>query len=229
MSKQWGSKQTNKDIFLSFFQKAVEKVQSHKKQVFLGVLVVIAIGLFVFLFFRRRNEINLQAADILSNAQGYHSKKEYTQAISLYDEIINNYPQSQVIGLAFLFKGDVLYEEGKYKEAAAVYKKRLNQHKKSSIVPFVEINLGNCYEEEGNWEEALKIYEKFVERNTEHMLVPSVYQAIGRCCEQLDKKELAISTYQKIVALYSDTQWEKLAKFKLEELETKNQSEKGKK
>lgn len=229
MSKQWGSKQTNKDIFLSFFQRAVENVQSHKKQVFLGVLLVIAIGLFVFLFFRRRNEINLQAAAILSNAQGYQSKKEYMQAISLYDEIINNYSQSQVINLAFFFKGNVLYEEGKHKEAVAVYKKQLSQHKKSPIVPFVEINLGNCYEEEGNWEEALKIYERFVERNEEHILVPSVYQAIGRCCEQLDKKELAISTYQRIVALYPDTQWEKLAKFKLEELETKKESEKGKK
>ena len=229
MSKQWSSKHTNKDIFLSFFQKAVENIQSHKKRVFSGVLLVIAVVLFVFLFFRRRKEINLQAANILSNAQGYYLKKEYTQAISLYDEIIDNYPQSQVIHLAFFFKGNILYEEGKHKEAAIVYKKQLSQHKKSHIVPFVEINLGNCYEEEGSWEEALKIYEKFVEKNPEHMLLPSVYQAIGRCCEQLDKKELAISTYQKIVALYSDTQWEKLAKFKLEELDTKKQMEKRKK
>ncbi len=229
MPKQWSNKHTNKDIFLSFFQKAEENIQSHKKRVFFGVLLVIAVVLFGFLFFRRRNEINLQAANILSNAQGYYSKKDYSQAISLYDEIIDNYSQSQIIPLAFFLKGNILYEEGKYKEASIVYKKQLSQHKKSHIVPFVEINLGNCYEEEGKWDEALKIYKKFVEKNTEHMLVPNVYQAIGRCYEQVDNKKLAISTYQKIVALYSDTQWEKLAKFKLEELDTKKQPEKGKK
>lgn len=225
MSTQWGSKGKNQDIFLSTFKKLIENIALYKKQVFFTFLVAVSVVFFVFLFFRRRSEINVQAANILNNAQQHYLKQKHEEAISLYDEIINNYPQSQVVSLALFFKGNCLYEEGKYKEASTIYKKQLIQYKKSKSIPFVEVNLGSCYEEEENWEEALKIYEKFVENNPEHMLVPGVYLAIARSYEELNKKELAISTYQKIIALYSDSLWEKTAKFRLKELDSDKKTE----
>lgn len=215
MPRQWGKKEIEK---IPLAQKIIEDIKIYKEQVFIGLIIISVIVIFTFLLLRHFREVNIYAADILNKAQQHYSKGQYEQAIPLYDEIINKYPRAKATHFAVFFKGNSFYEEKNYKEAAEVYKKYLAKYGEKKFACFVEVSLGNACEEEGKWEEALKTYKEFIEKNPKHILIPDVYQAMGRCYEQLNQKNLAISIYEKIIALYQDTEWEEMAKFRIEQL-----------
>ena len=134
------------------------------------------------------------------------------QARDQFTAIEASYGSTSAAPYATLFKGDILFAQGRFKEAAAEYSRQLNA---KELAPFAAYNLGKCREAEGDLAGAQVQYSDFLLKNPEHFIAPEVHASLARAQELSGARDLARTTYEKIVLLYPDTSWAMEAKARL--------------
>ena len=123
-----------------------------------------------------------------------------------------SYGSTSAAPYATLFKGDMLFAQGKFQEAAAEYSKLTSS---KDVAPFAIYSVGKCKEAEGDLAGAQVSYSDFLLKTPEHFIAPEVHSSLARAQELSGGADLARTTYEKIVLLYPDTSWAMQAKARL--------------
>ena len=126
--------------------------------------------------------------------------------------IESSYGSTSAAPYATLFKGDMLFAQGKFQEAAAEYSKLTSS---KDVAPFAIYSVGKCKEAEGDLAGAQVSYSDFLLKTPEHFIAPEVHSSLARAQELSGGADLARTTYEKIVLLYPDTSWAMQAKARL--------------
>ena len=85
----------------------------------------------------------------------------YEQIASQYQQIIRDFPGSNLVPLAYIFLGRVYILKKDYGTARTELTHVLKKYPANEAICAEAVSvIGNSYELEGNWPEALKIYEK---------------------------------------------------------------------
>ena len=85
------------------------------------------------------------ADSIYKVATDYMNKNEYSDAISVYEELERLHPYSKHIALAQLNRGKCYYKMKKYEEAASEYEIFVKTHPTHDMVPYALYMLGSIY------------------------------------------------------------------------------------
>lgn len=183
------------------------------RETFIGsAVILLAVAVFSVYFMVHYRGLRDTAWKTLFIAQQQAGGGNFAQAQQQLTAIEASYGSTSAAPYATLFKGDMLFAQGKYKEAGEEYARLL---KSKDVAPFAVYNAGKCKEADGDLAGAQVQYSDFLTKNPEHFMAPEVHASLARVQELSGGAELARTTYEKIVLLYPDTAWAMQAKAKL--------------
>ena len=139
----------------------------------------------------------------------YTEKKDYSKAISFYDQVINDFPQSNRLIEAMAGKANAHYLRKEYSEAIKVYKNILqkfsdqDQHK--DVIEKAYFGLAWAQLKNGQIDESIKSFETIKDRSENRTIKISALTQIGDAFQDIDELQKALDVYDKILADYPDS------------------------
>lgn len=149
----------------------VHFVQNHRTSVtiFLALLVALGLGWSGFLFWEGKTDTNasdsyVAALDLLDEKPD--DKNVSSTVVAALKKVSEDFSASKVSGMAQLYAGHLLLNEGKFVEAQRIYQSFVSGQKKSSQLRFLGlVGLAYALVEGDKKEEALATYEEILETN----------------------------------------------------------------
>ncbi len=104
------------------------------------------------------------ADDALSHAATlYYGKLNNTkQAMGIYEQLIERYPNSKIAEEAASRMGAFYMEQKQFEKAIKSYKDFIYNFPKNTNVEAAKFNIAECYEKLGKWENAIDAYQEYI-------------------------------------------------------------------
>jgi tetratricopeptide (TPR) repeat protein len=111
-----------------------------------------------------KNPTGDMADDALSHAAThYYGKLNNTkQAMGIYEQLIERYPNSKIAEEAASRMGAFYMEQKQFEKAIKSYKDFIYNFPKNTNVEAAKFNIAECYEKLGKWENAIDSYQEYI-------------------------------------------------------------------
>ncbi len=208
--------------FLKFFD-------DNKITIAIGFAIAIAIGVPVYLYkqkgvedfdqvWRRIYQINYEVA---TGQQGGPEKQNEAieGAIREYTFLKNNLSTTGATPWLLLELGNAQYKVNKYDDAILTYREFIKRFGDHSLVPIIRQSLGYVLEEKEQLDEAVEQFEKIAKDSEATYLKAQVKLDSGRCYEKLKQINAAMAAYKDVINTFPDSEWARMAKYQLEDIE----------
>jgi outer membrane protein assembly factor BamD (BamD/ComL family) len=192
----------------------------NKKQVAVGGVIVVVVGLVAWFFLWNASQKEINAGEALSAA----SLPQLTgagQGADGFLQVAAKYPKSSAGTRAILLAGGQLYAEGKYPEAQAQFERFRKEHSDSPLLSQALLGIAACHEAQGRTNEAVTAYKELVERHPGENVVHQARFALARLYEGQNKPELAKPQLEDIARTDANTSLANEAGMRLEEMRLK--------
>ena len=148
------------------------------RETFIGsVVILLAIIVFSVYFLFHYRGLRDTAWKSLFIAQQQAGGGNFAQAQQQLAAIESSYGSTSAAPYATLFKGDMLFAQGKFQEAAAEYSKLTSS---KDVAPFAIYSVGKSKEAEGDLAGAQVAYSDFLLKTPEHFIAPEVHSSLAR-------------------------------------------------
>jgi TolA-binding protein len=144
------------------------------------------------------------------------SERYRAETMSLYEDILRDYPQYELRDEVLFSQGYNLYELGRGPEAVKRYEELIRDFPKSQFVPDTYIQLGNYYFDNNKLLPAKKNYEKARETAVPKIYAYAIYK-LAWCDYNSGDYEAGLQKLQEAVQ-YAETRGEELGDLKTEAL-----------
>ncbi|MBP7088031.1 MAG: tetratricopeptide repeat protein, partial [Candidatus Omnitrophica bacterium] len=138
----------------------------------------------------------------------YSRTKDFIQALEIFDNLINNYPDSLNIFEVYLQKADLLYEIGRLNDAIYAYQYIINNSNKtkpSDIINKAYYGLAWCYLKNGNFKKAIEEFKNTLEYTSNPVVKVSSQIQIADAYQEAGQYQKALDIYNNILQEYPDT------------------------
>jgi len=209
------------DEFITWGSKAMTYALSHIRYIVLGVLLIAAITTALFLWRQHRAASEEIAFTLLGKGITlYQQEEKREESLSLFSELINDYPRTTAGKVALLYRGRSYMLQQDYDPAIVDFELFL----KRSSQPFlrgIALNaLGNSYTATGEYQRAIDRFQQVIATGDE-WLKPYVLLQMGMCWEKMGEKKKDVEAYQESLELSPPPPWGTLASVRLKKLEGK--------
>jgi tetratricopeptide (TPR) repeat protein len=165
------------------------------------------------ILWREGIDVSPELADVLDVMVRYDFRQRYqtaAEALSALKELNSGFtnllpPKSKApiedVYLAWLERGDELFQVQRYREAIAVYEKVIQANPNDYVAWFKR---GITLENLRQFEEALEAYDRVIALQPEDYLA---WFKRGAVCENLSRFESALTCYEKVVYLQPENYW----------------------
>ena len=155
-------------------------------------------------------------AQIISYMREDTDEKTVREAVTAYDVIAKDYPQTEAAPLAVLSAGQVLMQTGRAEEATAFFRRVLEMApNQAGMVMLARRGLAESLEGSDNLDEAIANYSVLLE-NTNTDATAQIHWDIGRCYARLGQTEKAAENLNKVITIAPDSAWARLAQYGIE-------------
>ncbi len=204
MAKRKLSKRELKENrLLTYVLEITKYIKKHFTLIKITVIIILVVILLVISFSVYFQKMNKKGEIKFVKAINYYREgKDKKEVLTLFQEILDDYPHSASAAQSLFYKGECYYYLGEYDKAVQSFKKYLDKYPRKEFAPLSLVSLGNTYEQKGRYEEALTAYHKFVDKYKNNFLIGDVYLAMGRVYEQINQWGKAQESYQKILDFY---------------------------
>lgn len=206
------------DEFITWGSKAMNYALTHIGYMVLGVFLVVAI--IVSLFIWRQHEATSEEMASMLLGKGialYQQEQRREEALSVFSQVVKDYPRTKGGEVALLYRGRYYMLQKDYDQAIKDFELSL----KRSSAPFlraIALNaLGNSYWAKGDCRKAIDLFQKVLPSG-EEWLKPYVLLQIGMCWEKLGEKKKATEAYQESLKSELPSPWGTVAKIRLKKL-----------
>jgi tetratricopeptide (TPR) repeat protein len=206
------------DEFVTWGSKATNYALTHIGYIVLGVLLVTAIIVSLFLW-RQHEATNEEVAYALlgKGITLYHQEQKRDEALSTFSQLIKDYPRTKGGEVALLYRGRCYMLQKDYDRAIDDFKLFLKRSS-TPLLRVIALNaLGNSYWAKGEYREAIAYFQQVLASEDE-WLKPYALLQIGMCWEKLGEKKKAADAYQESSKLLPSSPWGILAKTRLKKL-----------
>ena len=144
------------------------------------------------------------------------SERYRAEVMSLYEDILRDYPQYEIRDEVLFSQGYNLYELGRQPEAVKRYEELIRDFPKSQFVPDAYIQLGNHYFDNNKLIPAKQNYEKARDTGVPKIYAYAIYK-LAWCDYNAGDYEAGLKKLQEAVE-YAETRGEELGDLKTEAL-----------
>lgn len=217
----------------------VEQVRTHPNWIWGGVGITLAVVALVFTvwFVNQRTEskaavIEAEASRLFHEPPPLPQPKEegkpdpntdimdkterLKKSASLYDEIVEKYPRTNVGRMASYESGNVYFELKDYDSAEKRYLASLEKNANhKNVASLIHLKLGYLYQKKGNPESALKHFRASYEAEESRNRDQAGFE-LARVLESSGKKDEAVGIYKKVSDDFAKSPWGTEAKVRMD-------------
>jgi predicted negative regulator of RcsB-dependent stress response len=204
------------------FYKLWAWLESNTKQVLVGTVLVILVGVVVWFFVWRQSEKQLEAGEALSAAfipQGTSDSRG--PSADGFLKVASDYSGSQSGAQALLLGAAVLFDQGKYAEARQQFEKFTREQHGSQFMAQAFLGIAASLDAEGKTTEAVAAYNSLIGRYPLENVIPQAKFSLARIYQSQNKPEDAFRLYEDIARSDSFGQLGSESSVRAEELKTK--------
>jgi predicted negative regulator of RcsB-dependent stress response len=175
-------------------------LDAHKKQVSLGAVVALAVGLGAWFYFWKQSEKEVAAGEALAKvfipqATGESSRSNAAQS---YLRVASEYPDSSAAGRAVLLAAGSLFNDGKYNEARAQFEKYRREFRDSRFMSQALLGIATCLDAEGKTNEAIAAYKDLTDHHPGEVVLPQAKFALARLYQAQGKADQALPLLEEV-------------------------------
>ncbi|HVO72825.1 MAG TPA: tetratricopeptide repeat protein, partial [Ignavibacteriaceae bacterium] len=138
------------------------------------------------------NSTNFREISLYKLGIIYFNKGEYYKCRINFDQLIDEYPETEYTGTARYFIGESFIAENKLDEALSFLKEAVENKRKNKYIDYSIYSLASLYEKTGDYENAVKYYDNLLSYHKESSLAPFAQICIGVCYFKLKDYQSAI-------------------------------------
>jgi tetratricopeptide (TPR) repeat protein len=212
----------------TFSDKLAEFLTIHRKQILIITVVivvaVVAVGVGTYVSSKNFEQAvaSVELAEesyneLLSLEEG---SAEYTEKnaeveqklIEIREDNKDNYPHMKATFLLGMMKGNA----GEYGEAAELFNEIATGYADTHLAASAVMSEAAALEMNGDYDAAIGRYQYLIDNYGDSSSeVSHAYFSIGRLYEMTDRDDLAVTVYQQLEAEFENSEWTKLAKSRL--------------
>ena len=176
-------------------------LDKNKKQVSIGAVAVIVVGLLAWLILWQKDQKQVAAGEALSNvAVGQFGMGGQRQGVAdAYMKVAADFPSSSAAGRALLMAGGTLFTEGKYDEARGQFQKFVQDHRDSPFFGQALLGIASSYDAQGNAAQAMTAYKDLIDHHPNDIVIPQAKFALASLYAAQDKPEQARNYYEEVM------------------------------
>jgi len=138
----------------------------------------------------------------------YYDSGEYTNALTTFQQLINDFPDSQYADDAQYYIGYINEKKlGYYIQALLEYQELINNYPDSSYADDAQLGIGNCYYATYDYSHAIESYQKLIDDYPESSLQALAQYSIAQSYRKLANYEQAILEFNKVIESYPESDY----------------------
>ena len=138
----------------------------------------------------------------------YYDSGEYTNALTTFQQLVNDFPDSQYADDAQYYIGYINEKKlGYYIQALLEYQELINNYPDSPYADDAQLGIGNCYYVTYDYSHAIEAYQKLIEDYPESSLLALAQYSIAQSYRKLVNYEQAILEFNKVIENYPESDY----------------------
>jgi len=138
----------------------------------------------------------------------YYDSAEYTNALSTFQQLVNDFPDSSYADDAQYYIGYINEKKlGYYIQALLEYQELINNYPDSYYADDAQLGIGNCYYVTYDYSHAIEAYQKLINDFPESSLLALAQYSIAQSYRKLANYEQAILEFNKVIENYSESDY----------------------
>ncbi|MGB6370540.1 MAG: tetratricopeptide repeat protein, partial [Atribacterota bacterium] len=138
----------------------------------------------------------------------YYDSGEYTNALTTFQQLINDFPDSQYTDDAQYYIGYINEKKlGYYIQALLEYQELIDNYPNSPYTDDAQLGIGNCYYVTYDFSHAIEAYQKVIDDYPQTSLAPLAQYYIGHSYRKLFNYEQAVLEYTKVIDNYPESDY----------------------
>jgi len=138
----------------------------------------------------------------------YYNMEDYNDAIITFQQLINDYPDSEYADNAQYYIGSINEKKlGYYIQALLEYQKLIDNYPDSEFIDDAQLGTGNCYYATKDYSHAIEAYQKLIDDYSESSLLPLAQYSIGQSYRKLVNYAQAILEFTKTIENYPESEY----------------------
>jgi len=144
----------------------------------------------------------------------YYDSSEYTNALTTFQQLINDFPDSQYADDAQYYIGYINEKKlGYYIQALLEYQELINNFPDSPYADDAQLGIGNCYYVTYDYPHAIEAYQKLIDDCPESSLLALAQYSIAQSYRKLANYEQAILEFNKVIDNYPESDYHASAQY----------------
>ncbi len=211
MVRRWVREELKKEYVSELVLKSIDWIKNNKQKVLAiagtTVAIIAVISFFIYHFAQLNKDVEERIAQIMGQIQS----NNYTQALSICDDTINNYGTSPSTKNVWFYKGQILYQLGKYSESVTAYREFIQRRGHKNIMPLAMVGEAQAVESNNDFVKAIELYDQFTKKYSDHFLTPVAFMSLARCYQLVNRADEALKIYERVISRYPNTYWKQQA------------------
>ncbi len=138
----------------------------------------------------------------------YYDSSEYTNALTTFQQLVNDFPDSQYADDAQYYIAYINEKKlGYYIQALLEYQKLIDNYPNSSYVDDAQLGIGNCYYATYDFSHAIEAYQKLIDDYPESSLLALAQYSIAQSYRKLANYEQAVLEFTKVIENYPESDY----------------------
>lgn len=206
--KKISKKEIKQDALISTYVKATSWYEHHKKNLGIGILVVVVVLVAGVVYFKNQAESNEKAMAQLGEIYPLFDQGQYARAIDGVPErnlpglksIVENYGSSASGAIARFYLASAYFQLERYDEALREFDEMSPGPELLAISR--EAGIGGCYEAKGMYREAAEHFEKAGTLNSKDLGAAEYLSSAARSYAKAGEREKAVELYKRVKKNY---------------------------
>ena len=153
---------------------------------------------------------------LFEKGKDYYILKDYNQAISTFQKLINDFPESEHADFAQFYIGCSYYNLSSFQSSIDEFKKVLENYPNSEFNDDAQYYIAYCNEKKlGYYSKALLEYYELIINYPDSMWADDARLGMGNCYYANGEYENAIIEYRKVITEYGDSTLHDLAQYSI--------------
>jgi len=138
----------------------------------------------------------------------YYDSSEYTNALTTFQQLIDDFPESQYADDAQYYIAYINEKKlGYYIQALLKYQELINNYPNSPYADDAQLGIGNCYYVTYDYPHAIEAYQKLIDDCPESSLLALAQYSIGQSYRKLANYTQAIIEFTKVIENYPESDY----------------------
>ena len=204
--KKISKREIKEDALVTFYFRVQKFIRNYKKQVNIGLVVIVTVSVVGVLMVRSKKKAELTAAGRLGMAEQFYFAANYQKAIEELTPLVETYSGTKAAGTAVFYVANAYFALRDYPQAEKYYQIYVDDYSQNALISASSLaGIAACWESQQEYEKAAGQYEKAWRKYPDVFTAPYNLKDAGRCYALAGNREKAKQMYEHAMERYAES------------------------